>query len=69
MMVKIENRSIEEVLRLVNELRQQGLIQHQDFDFSYIPGSWDMHNGPEPSGAVFTFHTEKYGTFFSLKYK
>lgn len=69
MEVKLENKSIDEVLRIVNELRQQGLIQHTDFDFAYQPGSWDIIEGSTPSGATFTFHTEKYGTLFRLKYE
>lgn len=69
--VVVNNRSATEILTIVNELRAQGLIQGQDFDFAFHQMKWDFldDSKPEhPKYTVFSFHTEKYATLFALKY-
>ena len=64
----LHDRSPNEVLEMVKELRQQGLVQGEDFDFAYNQGRWDEMIGEVPKSAIFSFYTEKYATMFALKY-
>ena len=66
--ITIHDRSANEVLEIVKELRQQGLVQGEDFDFAYNQGRWDEMIGEVPKSAIFSFYTEKYATMFALKY-
>lgn len=57
------------VMEKVKELRSIGLIQGTDFDFKFIPYSFDYETNDEVrKHAVFTFYTEKYATFYILKW-
>jgi hypothetical protein len=56
-------------MELVRELRGQGLVQGKDFDFTYYPYSYNNFTGESSQKCViFTFYTEKYGTFYALKW-
>lgn len=66
--VTVHVESVQKVLEIVNELRTQGMIQGQDFDFAYQSHLWESMVNPEEKSAVFTFYTEKYATLFTLKY-
>lgn len=59
-----------EVMDIVRELRSQGLVQGKDFDFAYHQARYDInsYDAVENRKTVFTFHTEKYATLFTLKY-
>lgn len=62
------------VLEIVHDLRKEGMIQGLDFDFSFNPVTLvDYQDGyldsQKASYGSFTFHTEKYATYFILKYK
>jgi len=52
----------------VRELRQANLVQGIDFDFAYNRASWTTEDGVTPKHAVFKFYTEKYATFYILKW-
>jgi hypothetical protein len=66
--ITLHDRSPNEVLEMVKELRQQGLVQGEDFDFAYNQSRWDEMIGEIPKSAIFSFYTEKYATMFALKY-
>ncbi len=68
--VIIKKKSANEILEMVKDLRQQGLVQGQDFDFKYQPSVWDNFSGDAVHNqhTVFYFYTEKYATFFQLKW-
>ncbi len=69
--VIVKDRAVPEVMDIVRELRQQGLIQGKDFDFAYKPAEWGDSVSMIPiegKYTVFTFYTEKYATLFALKY-
>ncbi len=69
--VIVKDRAVPEVMDIVRELRQQGLIQGKDFDFAYKPAEWGDSISMIPiegKYTVFTFYTEKYATLFALKY-
>ena len=56
-------------IEIVHELRQQGMIQGTDFDFTYIKSlEYTTAKSPMPRHTIFSFNTEKYATFFALKY-
>jgi len=68
--VIVKDRNANEILNIVYELRAQGLVQGQDFDFSYNKAEYDNFSY-EPAieqHTVFSFHTEKYATLFALRY-
>ena len=68
--VKVIDKTAAEVMDIVRELRQQGLVQGHDFDFEYHQSYWDYSNteAVRNKHAIFTFYVEKYATLFSLKY-
>jgi hypothetical protein len=68
MHVILNNLSSNEVTDIVRELRNQGLVQGQDFDFSFYQTKWDNMVGEIPKHTKFTFYEDKWATFFSLKY-
>ena len=59
-----------QIMEIVRELRQQGLVQGDHFDFAYQQAKWDPISGHNVHGrhTVFTFYKEKYATLFILKY-
>jgi len=68
--ITVYDTNIDSIMKMVRELRQQGLIQHVDFDFSYFPPKWDTfgHEPPTRRHTQFTFYEEKYATLFAIKY-
>lgn len=68
--VTIIDKSPNDVMDIVRELRSQGMVQGKDFDFAYFQPKYDInsYDGVENRKAIFTFHTEKYATLFTLKY-
>lgn len=66
--VELANKTADEVMDIVRELRQQGLVQGNDFDFAYNPARWDDMTGTIESSVKFKFYTEKYATLFTLKW-
>ena len=56
-------------MEIVRELRQQGMVQGIDFEFTYVPSTeFIMAKAPMPRHVIFAFDTDKYATFFALKY-
>jgi hypothetical protein len=55
-------------IEIVRELRQQGMVQGQDFDFEYNREDYDQDNISVKPHVNFIFYKEKYATFFALKY-
>ena len=68
--VIVMDKSPNEVMDIVKELRAQGYAQGIDFDFAYNKPTWDTFGHEEPTRryTVFTFYKEKYATLFALKY-
>jgi len=57
-----------EIMELVRNLRSEGFVQGQDFDFAFHQSKWDEMIGEIPKHTVFTFYIEKHATLFALKY-
>jgi hypothetical protein len=57
------------VMEKVKELRAAGLVQGTDFDFKFMPYRYDPETDTEiDRHATFIFYTEKYATFYILKW-
>jgi len=59
-----------EVIEIVREMRNNGMVQGIDFDFKYCPVKYGT-NGWEvvsEEHTVFTFHNERYATWFAIKW-
>lgn len=58
------------VIEIVKDLRTQGLIQGQDFDFAYKPPVCDNFSGQSlyEKHTIFSFYTEELASWFTLKY-
>jgi len=68
--VRMEGYNAAETMRVVQEIRESGLVQGQDFDFAYHP---PVYHDRQPhqnikSVAEFRFYTQQYATMFKLKY-
>lgn len=68
--VRVERSSASEIMEIVKELRSSGMVQGQDFDFSFRPEQYnnDGFEKVRERHTVFYFYKEKYATFFTLKY-
>lgn len=64
----ISNLDPNQVIDIVCELRQQGMTQGKDFDFSYNQSKWDDMIGEIPKQTIFTFYKDQLATWFQLKY-
>ena len=70
--ITLHDIKVPALLDIVEELREQGWIMGHDFDWAYHPArhrtdTLDSYIVHMPN-AVFAFYTEKYATFFVLKY-
>jgi hypothetical protein len=64
---------VDSILKIVRELKDQGLVQGQDFDFAYTPERLDMNLASfgeiiSMRKTRFTFYTESLATWFGIKY-
>ncbi len=68
--VKLIDLDVNQVMEIVRELRASGLKQGVDFDFEYHKPTWDNFSYEAVTNrfTIFTFYSEKYATFFTLKY-
>lgn len=58
-----------EIMVIVRNLREIGCTQGTDFDFAYTPENIELFGTNNYHRfTVFTFYTEKYATWFRLKY-
>ena len=59
------------IMELVRDLRAQGFVQGQDFDFTYRPARWDNFSGDAVynRSTVFTFYRDELASWFSLRYE
>lgn len=66
----VKDKDPSDILDIVKELRSQGLVQGQDFDFAYTPPRWNNFSGDAVSNrsTVFSFYTEELASWFALKY-
>jgi hypothetical protein len=63
-------RSLDKVLEIVYTLRKDGLVQGQDFDFTWVPeNNYGFYNEEQyKKHVIFTFYDEELAMMFALKY-
>lgn len=69
--VKLSGLDVNRTIEIVHELRSQGLVQGQDFDFKFGQGSYDSYDyggGWREGITEFTFYDERYATMFKLRW-
>ena len=68
--VRIDNVDAIDAMRIVQELRDMGWRQGEEFDFSYHHTSRDGYSYEimDPMHVDFVFYQEPYATMFALKY-
>jgi len=68
--LKYLDKNVNEVLDMVQTVRNMGLVQGQDFDFAFFQEKYDgFSNEPfQKKHVVFTFYNEKWATLFGLKW-
>ena len=68
--IKIPGIDANKTMDIVRELREQGLKQGIDFDFSYIQAKYsdDSWTLIEEKHSLFKFYDDKYATLFALRY-
>jgi hypothetical protein len=55
-------------MEIVNELKKQGWVLHEDFDFSYHQNTWDDMIGEIPKQCIFTFYNDSNASYFMLRW-
>ena len=68
--VKLLNKSAAEIMLIIKEMANDGIVQGRDFDFAYHPARYksDGWKNISPKHTVFAFYNEQMATFFTLKY-
>jgi hypothetical protein len=66
--IKLFGVDANRAMEIVRELRQQGLKQGTDFDFSYNQTKYDNWTLIDDKHTVFKFYDDKYATLFALRY-
>jgi len=68
--IELLHKKPAEVMEIVREMRENGITQGEDFDFAYHPPTYnnDGYEAVTPGRVVFAFYTEKYATWFSIKW-
>lgn len=66
--VRIYDLRATRVMEIVQELRDSGLKQGENFDFAYTPPYSEDWKKPVLSKAEFTFYQPALATMFTLRY-
>lgn len=68
--IVLKDLDVNETLQLVWELKDQGLVQGQDFDFAYHQAKWDdfSHEAVINKHTKFTFYDEELGMIYLLRW-
>jgi len=69
--VRIIDKKVNDIIELVNEIRERGYKQGIDFDFEYHPPKYDDSSTEAVYNrvTVFKFYKEELATWFSLRYQ
>jgi len=66
--VTLYNKTANEIMDIIREMRASGCVQGTDFDFAYHQSRWDEMIGDVPKKTEFTFREGKNATWFVLKW-
>jgi hypothetical protein len=68
--VILEGHSSGVISDIVRELKSQGFVVGQDFDFWYTPGGYDWQSLETTARHTrFRFYSDSVATWFALKYQ
>lgn len=67
--VSLKNIDMNRTIEIVHELKDSGLVQGVDFDFSYHLSEYDGWEEVVARHSKFMFYTEKYAVWFMLKWQ
>jgi hypothetical protein len=66
--VTVKNATADHAIRLKYLLAQDGLIQGQDFSWTWHPRRWDSMTGDTPGFVEFVFQDPALATFYQLRW-
>ena len=68
--VVLKHRSPTEIIDIVYEMRELGMVQGKDFDFRYNQATYMDWSGDavDPEHTVFIFYNESLASWFTLKW-
>jgi hypothetical protein len=68
--IVLKERNPTEIVDIVREMRENGMVQGKDFDFRYNQAKYKDWSGDtaDPEHTVFTFYTEACATWFVLRW-
>jgi hypothetical protein len=68
--IVLKYRKPTEIIDIVREMRDNGMIQGVDFDFKYNQAKYEDWSGDyiAPEHTVFIFYNESLASWFTLKY-
>jgi hypothetical protein len=68
--IVLKYRNPTEIIDIVREMRDNGMIQGKDFDFRYNQAKYQDWSGDsvDPEHTVFIFYTEACATWFVLRW-
>lgn len=69
--VSLLDKTPNDVIEIVRELRKKGLVQGTDFDFAYRPPKYDEFSNDAVYNrcTMFTFYKDELATWFKLTYE
>lgn len=69
--VPLIDKTPNDIIEIVRELRKKGLVQGVDFDFAYHPPKFDefSYDAVYNRCTMFTFYRDELATWFKLTYE
>lgn len=66
--IVVKEKTPNEIVDIVRELKKEGLTTGKDFDFAFHQRRWDPMIGDVKGFTDFIFYNEKLATWFVLKW-
>ena len=66
--VRVECVDVNRAIEMKDQLVQDGLIMHEDFEWEYHPQRWDGFTTERPKHTVFNFQNPAMATFYQLRW-
>lgn len=71
--IVVHHRTPNDIIDIVRSMRDNGMVQGKDFDFSYNQAKWNTYDlykdeTKSPEHTIFIFYEEKYATWFQLRW-
>ena len=66
--IVLTKKTASEVIQIVHDLRDAGLVSGKDFDFEFRPAQYDGQLNRIGDSVKFTFYDDEQGMIYSLKW-